>query len=54
MLTSYNSQLLDTAVSELSKLPGIGEKTAIALNVTTSATAANARYAATAGATAAP
>ena len=43
MLTSYNSQLLDTAVSELSKLPGIGEKTA-----------ANASYAATAGATAAP
>lgn len=31
MLTSYNSQLLDTAVSELSKLPGIGEKTALRL-----------------------
>lgn len=31
MLTSYNSALLDTAVAELSKLPGIGEKTALRL-----------------------
>lgn len=31
MLTSYNSILLDTAVAELSKLPGIGEKTALRL-----------------------
>lgn len=31
MLTSYNSTLLDSAVAELSKLPGIGEKTALRL-----------------------
>ena len=31
MLTSYNSTLLDNAVAELSKLPGIGEKTALRL-----------------------
>lgn len=31
MITSYNSVLLDKAVAELSKLPGIGEKTALRL-----------------------
>lgn len=31
MLTTYNSILLDNAVAELSKLPGIGEKTALRL-----------------------
>ena len=31
MNQSYNSVLLDTAVSELSKLPGIGHKTALRL-----------------------
>lgn len=31
MITSYNSSLLDKAVAELSKLPGIGEKTALRL-----------------------
>lgn len=31
MLTSYNSSLLENAVSELSKLPGIGRKTALRL-----------------------
>ncbi len=31
MNTSYNSQLLDNAVAELSKLPGIGKKTALRL-----------------------
>lgn len=31
MITSYNSVLLDKAVAELSKLPGIGDKTALRL-----------------------
>ncbi len=31
MITSYNSSLLENAVSELSKLPGIGRKTALRL-----------------------
>jgi len=31
MNQSYNSVLLDTAVAELSKLPGIGHKTALRL-----------------------
>lgn len=31
LLTTYNSILLDNAVAELSKLPGIGEKTALRL-----------------------
>lgn len=31
MISSYNSLLLDNAVAELSKLPGIGEKTALRL-----------------------
>ncbi|MDE5902453.1 MAG: recombination mediator RecR [Muribaculaceae bacterium] len=31
MLQSYNSQLLDNAVAHLSKLPGIGQKTALRL-----------------------
>lgn len=31
MNSSYNSSLLDNAVAELSKLPGIGEKTALRL-----------------------
>lgn len=31
MTTSYNSELLDTAVSELAKLPGVGHKTALRL-----------------------
>ncbi len=31
MNQSYNSQLLDNAVAELGKLPGIGRKTALRL-----------------------
>ena len=31
MNNSYNSQLLENAVNELSKLPGIGHKTALRL-----------------------
>ncbi|MDE6423455.1 MAG: recombination protein RecR, partial [Muribaculaceae bacterium] len=31
MLQSFNSTLLENAVSELSKLPGIGRKTALRL-----------------------
>lgn len=31
MLTTYHSSLLDNAVAELSKLPGVGEKTALRL-----------------------
>lgn len=31
MNQSYNSVLLDTAVAELAKLPGIGHKTALRL-----------------------
>ena len=30
-MNSYNSQLLDNAVAELGKLPGIGRKTALRL-----------------------